>query len=384
MLYFQYASLAMLHGLNFALSAPCAGTSVSLMHILPTMIQVPSEWHAIAALADPAKRLRLRERMCNCTSNQRNPVVVTSCEGWPQFALLAQTVVRDALARWVAAAVTSAELEAFRGADLMIHFRCGDLLSHPHNMPLGYGFLPFAVLADNLVPPFPRDGRQHTEIGIVTNPTDCSQAPRYLHEGGTTRSNDCGGHAKCSALLSALKRDLETWAPHSRVSVYNADTPLVSTVRLALANVSFCGASTFCLWGTIAARHGVLYPWKGVPGIAQVAKIGHNRSQSLGLASSECQLLPPAYVDTWSPEQLSRGPLSRERALLSCCGLPPKLLVTGGAGDVRAACLRSSNASCSTSQCSRPPPSRSAGGNHSSRAPNRAGWTDWTTMLRAH
>ena len=389
MLYFQYVSLAMVHGLDFALSAPCTGSSVSLMHVLPTSVRAPSVWHAIPPLADTTKRLWLRDQMCNCTSNIRNPVVVTSCQGWSQLALLAQTVVRDALGTWAASTATPAELETLRGADLMIHFRCGDLLSHPHNLPPGYGFLPFAVLSDNLEPPRPREGRRHAHIGIVTNPTSCARSPQLLHNGGTARSNDCGGHTKCTTLLAALKRDLEAWAPSSRVSIYDEDTPLVSTVRLALANVSFCGPSTFCLWGTIAARNAVLFPWKGVPGIAQVAKIGHNRSQSLTLAESECQVLPPAYVDTWSAAQLSNGPLSKERALLTFCGLPPRYL--SGARDARAMCLRSSNASCAavaSAHCSSGAPSssgpaRTGRERDRSKPPRDVGpRKDWTSTLR--
>ena len=245
----------------------------------------------------------------------------------------------------LAAGEHTAALDAFRD-DLVIHFRCGDLLRDGF-VPPSYGFVPFAVLTENLDPPLPRSGRQHARIGIVTNPTECSRTTRFVQNGGTTRSNDCGGHAKCSALLSALKRDLKVWAPTSHVTIHDADTPLFSVARLALANVSFCGPSTFCLWGALAASHSVMLPWAGVPGIARVvAKVGHSRSQSLRVIASECPIVAPKYVGSWNAAQLSRGPLSKGRELLPCCGLPVNGTDRGARRAAGDACRATSNATC--------------------------------------
>lgn len=112
--------------------------------------------------------------------------------------------------------------------DVVIHFRCGDIIeTTPHYQ---YGYTRFSFLA-NLISP------QATTIGIVTQPFQ-----------GQHRRMDGTNHTRCPILIHAFKHYLQQHFPQAAIQLRNAPTETIalSYARFIMANQTLAaGISTF-------------------------------------------------------------------------------------------------------------------------------------------
>ena len=75
---------------------------------------------------------------------------------------------------------------------------------------------------------------------------------------GTLDNSSFG--SKCPKILSKLFEFLVRMFPKATVLLKFGGDPLLDMARLALANVTICSASTFCLWPAIANNHKAYFP----------------------------------------------------------------------------------------------------------------------------
>ena len=117
--------------------------------------------------------------------------------------------------------------------------------------PLTSGFVPLSVLLRYLRPLAPRS------VGIVTTPLveKCSSN----HE---AQAMDCKHGKQCHdilevllpALQSGLTGPMKMHGP--RVRIHDKDTTVGAMSRIALAQLSICPPSTFCVWPALGAVEG--------------------------------------------------------------------------------------------------------------------------------
>lgn len=122
--------------------------------------------------------------------------------------------------------------------DVIIHFRCGDLMSSNHPR---FGFLKFSALAQHVSP-------AASTIGIVTQPFDDSGQSRAWDNSPTKRD-------RCRIVVGDFVAYLQELFPRARVRVHNkADETIALTyARMIMANQSIAGISTFGVFPSIAS-----------------------------------------------------------------------------------------------------------------------------------
>jgi len=146
--------------------------------------------------------------------------------------------------------------------DVVVHFRCGDILTFPMSE---YGFVRYHAYADAI------DAAATNSIGIVTAPLDKSRCRKF----------DCKALDKCEALLGDLVLNLQARFPGVSVHIRNGPKESIKSSfgRMTLAKKQvICGPSTFCVLpaiATVGQAHIVqsdrLYPW-----VAKVAEAEPN------------------------------------------------------------------------------------------------------------
>jgi hypothetical protein len=130
--------------------------------------------------------------------------------------------------------------------DVTIHFRCGDILSHPFHE---YGYPRYRIY-DLL-------GHAFDSVGILSAPFGEKQS----------RLSDLVNALKCNKLLYDYVDYFASQFPNVKVTVRNNDSLEEAFGRLIHSNQSWCNPSTFCLFPVLATRgHGFildsdLYPF---------------------------------------------------------------------------------------------------------------------------
>ena len=132
-------------------------------------------------------------------------------------------------------------------------FAVGTLWKWMSRSPLTSGFVPLSVLLRYLRPLAPRS------VGIVTTPLveKCSSKLE-------TRAMDCKHGKQCHDILEVLLPALQSGltGPRKmhgpRVRIHDKDTMVGAMSRIALAQLSICPPSTFCVWPALGAVEGVL------------------------------------------------------------------------------------------------------------------------------
>jgi hypothetical protein len=130
--------------------------------------------------------------------------------------------------------------------DVTIHFRCGDILSHPFHE---YGYPRYRIY-DLL-------GHAFDSVGIMSAPFGEKQS----------RLSDLVNAAKCNKILYDYVDYFASQYPNVKVTVRNNDSLEEAFGRLIHSNQSWCNPSTFCLFPVLATRgHGFildsdLYPF---------------------------------------------------------------------------------------------------------------------------
>jgi hypothetical protein len=130
--------------------------------------------------------------------------------------------------------------------DVTIHFRCGDILSHPFTE---YGYPRYKI--------YSLLGHTFETIGILSAP----------FSGKQSRLPDLVNAAKCDKLLSDYVDYFSSQYPNVKVTVRNNDSLEEAFGRLMHSNQSWCNPSTFCLFPVLATLgHGYildsnLYPF---------------------------------------------------------------------------------------------------------------------------
>lgn len=124
--------------------------------------------------------------------------------------------------------------------DVIIHFRCGDLMDSQHPR---FGFLKFDSFAKHI-------SSEARSIGVVTQPFDNDG----VHQ---TRAWDSGKvkRDRCRIVVGAFVEYLQERIPGARVRVHNSpdETIALTYARLVLANQTVAGISTFGVFPAIAS-----------------------------------------------------------------------------------------------------------------------------------
>ena len=119
--------------------------------------------------------------------------------------------------------------------DVAIHYRCGD------NFVGEYGFLPFEAFLTRI----PKAVK--TIYVLAENRNRKTSAKVYLAE-------------KCDAAFVGLKSYLAQHFPESNVVIRRGDDLYTDFARLALAPVTICSVSTYCLWPALMNKGKAYFP----------------------------------------------------------------------------------------------------------------------------
>ena len=120
--------------------------------------------------------------------------------------------------------------------DVIIHFRCGDLMNSNHP---SFAFMKFNDFARHISP-----GAQ--SIGIVTQPFEA--------KGMQQRREDANQGGRCKIVVHAFVDYLQERHPSAKIRIHNnADETLSLTyARMIMANQTIAGISSFGVFGPIA------------------------------------------------------------------------------------------------------------------------------------
>lgn len=130
--------------------------------------------------------------------------------------------------------------------DVVIHFRCGDLMDSDHP---NFAFVRFQTYMQHISP-------QAKSIGILTQPF------RKFTESGKneavqTRDYDDSDTVRdrCQTVVLALVHDIQEQHPNSRISIHNgpSETIALAYARMVMANQSIAAVSTFGVFPVIAS-----------------------------------------------------------------------------------------------------------------------------------
>lgn len=129
--------------------------------------------------------------------------------------------------------------------DIVIHLRCGDVLSQ-NPASTNYGFIPHSFYTSRIQHGTSQDNRT---IGIVTQPFVSSK-------NGRPKDTNHGKGMMCKKIAYSLKQVLERSFPYSAVQIRNSDKELLDSMpRMVLAKeIVFCGPSSFCGMATLASK----------------------------------------------------------------------------------------------------------------------------------
>lgn len=121
--------------------------------------------------------------------------------------------------------------------NVTIQYRCGD------NVGFGktkYGLLPFSTYNKQRIS---EDIAQY--IYVIADSPSRSEGHPYSH--------------RCGIILEHLYKTLTQRFPKAVVVIKRGGDPFLDYVRLYHSKIVFCSASTFCLWPSLANRHGQVY-----------------------------------------------------------------------------------------------------------------------------
>jgi len=260
---------------------------------------------------DPGTIMREIEGTCKCRS-----IITHLCthDGWPLFAAVWRREIRAAAERYSVAhkgvlASSGSETKKYKYDldDAVIHFRCGDLMEMDASRgPLTSGFVPLSVLLRYLRPLAPRS------VGIVTTPLveNCSSNLE-------TRAMDCKHGKQCHDILEVLLPALQSGLTDSsqmhgpRVRIHDKDTTVGAMSRIALAHLSICPPSTFCVWPALGAVEGVLTGVGGGNSIALVA--GKRAAAALGEGHLHVHALHGSNASILSIERIKEAQMSPQQ-----------------------------------------------------------------------
>jgi hypothetical protein len=119
--------------------------------------------------------------------------------------------------------------------DVAIHYRCGD------NFVGHYGFLPFSAFVER-IPAIAK-----TIFVLAENRDRKTKQKKHLA-------------SKCDAVFPALLDFLKVHFPFAAVVIRRGDDLYTDMARLAMAKVTICSASTFCLWPAVMHRGQAYFP----------------------------------------------------------------------------------------------------------------------------
>lgn len=132
--------------------------------------------------------------------------------------------------------------------EVAIHYRCGDTVPSTT-----YGFLSFntiiSIIKSNIMEP--------ESIYVLSDPP--KRASIMFQEPPFAK--------KCTPLLESFLKHLQKHFPKTtNIIVHRSGDPLVDFSRLALAKLTICSVSTFCLWPAIANKNKVYFPASSLAG----------------------------------------------------------------------------------------------------------------------
>ena len=120
--------------------------------------------------------------------------------------------------------------------DVAIQYRCGDNIGFNYM----YGILPFFAFLP------PRIPQNVTSIYVLAD--------------HPTRNLQATYSSRCQTILESLFAYLRSKFPNTIIVVKRGGDIFLDYARLALANITICSASTFCLWPALANDGIVHYP----------------------------------------------------------------------------------------------------------------------------
>ena len=122
-----------------------------------------------------------------------------------------------------------------RHDEVVIHFRCGDIMSHPH--PKHY-FVSFSSWAKHIP-------ENTSNIGVVTQPFDSVESE-------SQRAKDAMGGPRCKLVVTEFEDYLKKRFPNSLISIYSTDSIVLAWSRMVMARTLLVGAGTFASFPSIA------------------------------------------------------------------------------------------------------------------------------------
>lgn len=122
--------------------------------------------------------------------------------------------------------------------DVIIHFRCGDLMESQHPR---FAFLKFEAFSSRISP-------NATSIGIVTQPFDDHAQNRAWDSSAAKRN-------RCKTVVLDFERYLQQRFPSARIRVHNSreETIALTYARMIMSNQTIAGISTFGVFASIAS-----------------------------------------------------------------------------------------------------------------------------------
>lgn len=122
--------------------------------------------------------------------------------------------------------------------DVIVHFRCGDLMSSKHPR---FAFLKYNAFASRISP-------DALSIGIVTQPFDDSAQNRAWDSSSVKRS-------RCKTVVLDFCAYLQEQFPRARIRIHNSpnETIALTYARMIMANQTIAGISTFGVFSSIAS-----------------------------------------------------------------------------------------------------------------------------------
>jgi len=313
-LYFTLRALALLHGIGFQMQPTCGPIIRDTpKYITGWLPQSASPNWPPEVPRDPGTIMREIEGTCKC----RTIITHVCTYGWPLFAAVWGREIRAAAERYsvarkgvLASNGSKTQKYTYDLDDAVIHFRCGDIMEMDASRgPLNSGFVPLSVLLRYLRPLAPRS------VGIVTTPLveKCSSKLE-------TRAMDCKHGKQCHDILEVLLPALQSGltGPRKmhgpRVRIHDKDTTVGAMSRIALAQLSICPPSTFCVWPALGAVEGVLTGVGGghsialEPGKRAAAALGEGHLHVHALHGSNASILSIKRIKEaqMSPQQIGQ------------------------------------------------------------------------------
>jgi len=122
--------------------------------------------------------------------------------------------------------------------DVVLHFRCGDLMASNHP---AFGFMKFSAFSKRISP-------EVTSIGIVTQP---------FGKTGQNRRGDAteAKRHRCRVVVTALVDFLAERFPDARITIHNGpnETIALAYARMVMANQTMAGITSFGVFPAVAS-----------------------------------------------------------------------------------------------------------------------------------